>query len=98
LVKQLNAYRKKEIEDYEFIKVVCTYFDKVKDLDFLSPSDLKFLKYISNVSGIPHYYDLLFSKFNHTESFVKYDLKISNQKEKENLNLLLYQNMCKLLL
>ena len=74
LVKQLNAYRKKEIEDYEFIKVVCTYFDKVKDLDFLSPSDLKFLKYISNVSGIPHYYDLLFSKFNHTESFVKYDL------------------------
>lgn len=74
LVKQLNAYRKKEIEDYDFIKVVCSYFDKVKDLDFLSPSDLKFLKYISNVSGIPHYYDLLFSKFNHTESFVKYDL------------------------
>ncbi|MGE4444792.1 MAG: helicase-related protein [Candidatus Altimarinota bacterium] len=74
LVKQLNAYRKKEIEDYDFIKVVCSYFDKVKDLDFLSPSDLKFLKYISNVAGIPHYYDLLFSKFNHTESFVKYDL------------------------
>lgn len=74
LVRQLNAYRKKEIEDYEFIKVVCTYFDKVKDLNFLSPSDLKFLKYISNVAGIPHYYDLLFSKFNHTESFLKYDL------------------------
>ncbi|MCG3712571.1 helicase-related protein [Aliarcobacter butzleri] len=74
LVKQLNAYRKKEIEDYEFIKVVCTYFDKVKDLDFLSPSDLKFLKYISNVAGIPHYYDLLFSKFNHSENFLKYDL------------------------
>lgn len=74
LVRQLNAYRKKEIEDYAFIKIVCSYFDKVKDLDFLSPSDLKFLKYISNVAGIPHYYDLLFSKFNHTESFDKYDL------------------------
>ncbi|MDH1976701.1 helicase-related protein [Aliarcobacter butzleri] len=74
LVRQLNAYRKKEIEDYAFIKIVCSYFDKVKDLDFLSPSDLKFLKYISNVAGIPHYYDLLFSKFNHSENFLKYDL------------------------
>jgi len=74
LVKQLNLYRKKGIEDYDFVKIVCTYFDKVKDLDLLSASDLKFLKYISNVSGIPHYYDLLFSKFNHTEKFDEYDL------------------------
>ncbi|MCB4758074.1 MAG: DEAD/DEAH box helicase family protein [Sulfurovum sp.] len=73
VIKQLNNLFEGKIKDYEFINVVCSYFDIIKE-DKLSPSDLKFLKYISNIAGVPHYYDLLFSKFNHDESFNKYDL------------------------
>jgi len=73
VVKALNKYFREEIPNYEFITIVCGYFDKIKDIE-LTPSDLKFLKYISNIAGIPHYYDLLFDKFNHNEEFNKYDL------------------------
>jgi len=73
VVKELNKYFKQEIKNYEFITIVCGYFDKIKNIE-LTPSDLKFLKYISNIAGIPHYYDLLFDKFNHREEFNKYDL------------------------
>lgn len=73
VVKSLNQYFNKELENYELITIVCNYFDKVKDIE-LSPSDLKFLKYISNIAGIPHYYDLLFEKFNHYEEFNNYNL------------------------
>lgn len=73
IIKQLNNLFENGIEDYEFINVVCSYFDAIKQED-LTPSDLKFLKYISNIAGIPHYYDLLLSKFNHKESFERYDL------------------------
>lgn len=73
VVKSLNQYFNKELENYELITIICNYFDKVKDIE-LSPSDLKFLKYISNIAGIPHYYDLLFNKFNHQEEFNKYNL------------------------
>ena len=47
LIVQLNRYFKKEIQDYEFIKDVCSYFDNIKN-ERLTPSDLKFLKYICN--------------------------------------------------
>jgi len=73
VIKSLNKYLNKEIENYDFITDVCAYFDKIKDIK-LNPSDLKFLKYISNIAGIPHYYDLLFDKFNHKEEFDNYDL------------------------
>lgn len=73
IIKQLNNLFTGELKNHEFIKYVCSYFDTIKQED-LTPSDLKFLKYISNIAGIPHYYDLLFSKFNHNESFHKYDL------------------------
>lgn len=73
VIKSLNKYFNKEIENYELIMIVCSYFDKVKNIK-LNPSDLKFLKYISNIAGIPHYYDLLFNKFNHDEEFNQYSL------------------------
>ncbi|MGM0641860.1 MAG: helicase-related protein [Thermotogota bacterium] len=73
VIKQLNNLFDDQIKDYEFIPVVCAYFDAIKQEE-LTPSNLKFLKYISNIAGIPHYYDLLFSKFNHQETFDKYDL------------------------
>lgn len=72
-IRQMNKFFKHEIEDYEFVKDVCRYFDFVKN-EPLSTSDLKFLKYISNIAGIPHYYDLLFSKFYHKELIDEFDL------------------------
>lgn len=63
LIKNLNNYKSKKLEAYDFITEVCNYFDYIKD-EQLSSSDLEFLKYISNAAGIPHYYDLL-TKFNH---------------------------------
>ncbi len=73
VIKSLNQYFNNELKNYELITIICNYFDKIKDAE-LSPSDLKFLKYISNIAGIPHYYDLLFDKFNHSEEFNNYDL------------------------
>lgn len=73
VVRSLNQYFNNELKNYELITIVCSYFDKVKDIE-LSPSDLKFLKYIANITGIPHYYDLLFEKFNHQEEFNSYNL------------------------
>lgn len=73
VIKSLNQYFNNELKNYELITIVCNYFDKIKDIK-LNPSDLKFLKYISNIAGIPHYYDLLFDKFHHSEEFNNYDL------------------------
>lgn len=73
VVKDLNSFVLNEMSDSDFIKKVCAYFDKVKRLE-LSSSDLKFLKYLSNMAGVPHYYDLLFTKFNQTKELDNYDL------------------------
>lgn len=73
VIKQLNKFLSNQIQDYEFIQDVCAYFDLIKDHNIL-PSEQKFLKYISNIAGIPHYYDLLFSKFGHKEYFDSFDL------------------------
>ena len=59
--------------DYELIKQVCSFFDLVKN-DELSQADLKFLKYISNIVGIPHYFDLLASGFQQNIEIQDYNL------------------------
>lgn len=58
VIVKINKYRRDSTKDYELIETVCGYFDKIKD-NGITQSDLKFLKYISNLVGIPHYYDLL---------------------------------------
>ena len=77
VITQLNNLFEKKIKNHEFINIVCSYFDDIKQ-ETLTPSDLKFLKYISNISGIPHYYDLLFSKFEHKEFFDNYDINTTS--------------------
>ncbi|HEC8326890.1 TPA: DEAD/DEAH box helicase family protein [Providencia rettgeri] len=73
IIKAINDFKNKKISEPDFISEVCGYFDKVKKLD-LTISDMKFLKYISNLCGVPHYYDLLFSKFGQVNGFVSYNL------------------------
>lgn len=72
VIVDLNKYRIGEIEDFQLIKSVCSFFDKIKD-EKISESDLKFLKYIANIVGIPHFYDLL-NKFNHDINLDDFDL------------------------
>ena len=74
LVKSLNHVRSGDLPDYEFIKLVCAYFDLIKS-DELQSADFQFLKFISNASGIPHYYDLLVDKFAREERLEEVDLK-----------------------
>lgn len=62
VVKKINEYQDNKIEDAELIKAVCHYFDKLKNQS-ITQAELKFMKYISNVIGIPHYYDILNKKF-----------------------------------
>lgn len=54
----LNKYRNGTLKDFEFIKLVCNYFDNIKKEE-LSQADIRFLKFISNTVGIPHFFDLL---------------------------------------
>ena len=72
VIKQINRFKAKEISDDILIKSVCDYFNEIKN-DSLTQSDLKFLKYISNVTGIPHYFDLLKS-FNQETEIEEYNL------------------------
>ena len=58
----INKYRNNEIQDYELIPIICSYYDLVKD-DSLSESDRQFLYFIANEIGIPQYFDTLL-KFN----------------------------------
>lgn len=73
VVKAINEFQDSQIKDYELIKIVCEYFDKLKLLE-LTQNELKFLKYISNIVGIPHYYDALNEKFNQNINIQNYDL------------------------
>ena len=73
VIVSLNKYNNNEIKDYEFITKVCNYFDKMKD-ENLSQADLKFMKYLSNIAGIPQYFDLL-EKFSENRiEIMDYDL------------------------
>lgn len=66
VIIDINKYRAKQIEDYELIKTICTYFNEIKN-EKVTQSDLRFLKYISNIIGIPHFFDLLASFGNQVE-------------------------------
>ena len=62
VVIEINKYRNDQINDYDLIKTVCNYFDEIKT-ENISQSDLRFLKYIANIVGIPHFFDLLFNMY-----------------------------------
>jgi len=68
----INKYRENQIKDYDLIKIVCKYFDDIKDEE-VTEADLRFLKYISNTVGIPHFYDLL-EKFDNNTEINNFDL------------------------
>jgi len=72
VLKQLNRFNTKQITNESLVKSVCDYFDIIKS-DNLNQSDLMFLKYLSNASGIPHYYDLLDS-FNQKPEIENFNL------------------------
>ncbi|WP_027372329.1 helicase-related protein [Chryseobacterium sp. UNC8MFCol] len=72
VIIQLNKFKSKQVTDDAFVRAVCNYFDAIKS-ETLNQSDLKFLKYISNVAGIPHYYDQL-NKFNNTAEIEDFNL------------------------
>jgi replicative superfamily II helicase len=73
VLRQINKFNLKEISDDILIKAVCDYFNEIKN-DSLNQSDLKFLKYISNIAGIPHYFDILNSQFNQETEIEEYNL------------------------
>jgi len=72
VIIELNKYRDQQINDYDLIKTVCNYFDKIKEEE-ITDADLRFLKYISNSVGIPHFYDLL-KKFDRNIDIENFDL------------------------
>ncbi|MDP1745073.1 MAG: helicase-related protein [Bacteroidota bacterium] len=72
VVVDINKYRNNEIKDYELIKTICTYFNDIKN-EKITQADLRFLKYISNIIGIPHFYDLL-ANFENEISLEEVDL------------------------
>lgn len=70
----INDFRNGTITEAQLTTKICDYFDFIKDGE-LTPSDMKFLKYISNIVGIPHYYDLLIEKFQqNNEEFDEFNL------------------------
>lgn len=72
VVIEINKYRNNQINDYDLIKTVCNYFDEIKT-ENISQSDLRFLKYIANSVGIPHFFDLLAS-FENQITIEEFDL------------------------
>ena len=73
VLRQINKFNSKEISDDILIKSVCDYFNEIKN-DSLNQSDLKFLKYISIIAGIPHYFDTLSTQFNQETEIEEYNL------------------------
>lgn len=72
IIINLNKYKKGELLDFEFIKIVCEYFDAIKNEKLLH-NDFRFLKYIANSSGIPHFYNIL-KRFDQQPEIVTFDL------------------------
>lgn len=66
VVTALNSFNNGELEDYKFLSSVCEYFDFIKNEE-LDDADKRFLLYLSNKAGIPHYYDIL-TNFNDKNS------------------------------
>mgnify|MGYP000515560876 CR=1 FL=1 len=73
VLKQISHYKNGEIEDFDLIKHVCNYFDRIKGQD-LNQSDYKFLIYLANICGIPHFFDILKSRFEHDLNIQEFDL------------------------
>lgn len=61
-IKYINEFRNGNITEAKLTTEICDYFDFIKQRE-LTSSDFKFLKYISNIVGLPHYYDLLIQNF-----------------------------------
>lgn len=66
VVTALNSFNNGELEDYNLLSSVCEYFDFIKNEE-LDDADKRFLLYLSNKAGIPHYYDIL-TNFNNENS------------------------------
>lgn len=74
VITQLNKYSNHEISDSDFIRSVCRYYDQIKNCE-LNEYDYCFLKYISDKSGIPLYFDML-TRFSHNLSISNINLQI----------------------
>ena len=61
IVKAYYKY-KRSSDAASFIKAVCNYFDKEKNVT-LSDNDLSFLLFLANEAGIPQYFELLQEKY-----------------------------------
>lgn len=72
VVSRINKYRSNLISKSELLRDVCDYYDYIKEIK-LTSADLTFLYYISNVVGVPQYFDLLLKEFNN-ESVHKKEL------------------------
>ncbi|GAA4341175.1 hypothetical protein GCM10023149_53220 [Mucilaginibacter gynuensis] len=72
LIVDINKYRRQQIQDYQLIRSACTYFDRIKS-EQITQADLRFLKYVSNIIGVPHFYDVL-SKFGKELELEEHDL------------------------
>jgi hypothetical protein len=72
LIIELNHFKKGELKDSKFISSVCSYFDLIKN-ETLTQNDFKFLKFIANSSGIPHFYNIL-EQFNQKPNIDSFDL------------------------
>lgn len=72
LIIKLNHFKKGELKDYEFINSVCLYFDLIKN-ESLTQNDFKFLKFIANSAGIPHFYNIL-KQFDQKPNIDSFDL------------------------
>ncbi len=70
VVTALNSFNNGELEDYNLLSSVCEYFDFIKNEE-LDDADKRFLLYLSNKAGVPHYYDIL-TNFN-KENSIKID-------------------------
>lgn len=81
VVTDLNSFNNGDLEDYKLLSSVCEYFDFIKNEE-LDDADKRFLIYLSNKAGIPHYYDIL-TNFNKQNSL---------QIDDENIGLRLYHH------
>lgn len=72
VIVSLNQYKRNELKDFDFIKIVCSYFDIIKR-DSLTENDFKFLKYIADSSGVPHFYSTL-NRFGQNPNIETFDL------------------------
>lgn len=72
IIVLLNQFKDGNLPEYEFISSVCDYFDLIKD-ETLYQSDYKFLRYLADCSGIPHFYNIL-SNFKHNTEIFNFDL------------------------